>query len=132
MGQKGQQSLEYSQQSKVVKSMSKSNRGSLVIGLVVGTAMGAVAGVLLAPRKGQETRQILQKVTDALPELAADLTDSLKLQTDRLSSAALENWDGTLDRLQQALNAGLAASQSVTVQRLSNANDTRVPTNGVD
>jgi gas vesicle protein len=94
--------------------MSGNNRGSLVIGLVVGTAIGAVAGILAAPRRGRETRQILTKVADALPELATDLTDSLKLQTDRLSTVALENWDGTIDRLQQALAAGVAASQSVT------------------
>jgi gas vesicle protein len=107
--------------------MSGSNRGSLVVGLIVGTAIGAVAGVLAAPRRGRETRQILTKVADALPEMATDLTDSLKLQTDRLSTAALDNWDGTIDRLQQALAAGIAASQSVTNQRTISYESRDVP-----
>jgi gas vesicle protein len=98
--------------------MSANNRGSLVVGLMVGSAIGAVVGLLTAPKRGQETRQVLRKVAAALPELAEDVTDSLKLQTDRLSLVALENWDGTIDRLQQALSAGLAASQSVTAQRI--------------
>jgi gas vesicle protein len=108
--------------------MSGNNRGSLVIGLVVGTAIGAVAGILTAPRRGKETRQILTKVADALPELATDISDSLKLQTDRLSAAAFGNWDGTIDRLQQALAAGVAASQSVTSQRVVNLNESRTIT----
>lgn len=108
--------------------MSGNNRGSLLIGLVVGTAIGAVAGILTAPRRGRETRQILTKVADALPELATDLSDSLKLQTDRLSTVAFENWDGTIDRLQQALAAGVSASQSVTSQRVVNFNESRTVT----
>jgi gas vesicle protein len=100
--------------------MSNNNRGALVIGLVVGTVVGTVAGLLVAPRRGRETRRVLKKVADAVPELAEDLTDSLKLQTDRLSIAAGDNWFGTLDRLQQAVAAGVAASQSVQDQLRSN------------
>jgi gas vesicle protein len=100
--------------------MSSNNRGALVVGLIVGTAIGTVAGLLVAPRRGQETRRVLKKVADAVPELAEDLTDSLKLQTDRLSIAAGSNWLGTLDRLQQAVAAGVAASQSVQDQLRSN------------
>jgi gas vesicle protein len=96
--------------------MSSNNRGALVIGLIVGTAIGTVAGLLVAPRRGQETRRVLKKVAEAVPELAEDLTDSLKLQTDRLSIAAGDNLGSTLDRLQQAVAAGVAASQSVQDQ----------------
>jgi gas vesicle protein len=100
--------------------MSSNSRGALVVGLIVGTAAGAVAGLLVAPRRGRETRQVLKKVAAAVPELAEDLSDSLKLQTDRLSIAAGDNWLGTIDRLQQALAAGVAASQSVQDQLRSN------------
>jgi gas vesicle protein len=101
-------------------SMSSNSRGALVVGLIVGTAAGAVAGLLVAPRRGRETCQVLKKVAAAVPELAEDLSDSLKLQTDRLSIAAGDNWLGTIDRLQQALAAGVAASQSVQDQLRSN------------
>jgi gas vesicle protein len=97
--------------------MANNNRGALVVGMMVGTAIGTVVGLLVAPRRGRETRHILQKVASAVPELAEDLSDSLKLQTDRLSLVAGDNWMGTLDRLQQAVAAGIVASQSIQEQR---------------
>jgi gas vesicle protein len=100
--------------------MSNNNRGALVVGMIVGTAIGTVAGLLIAPRRGRETRGVLKKVVAAVPELAEDLSDSLKLQTNRLSLVAVDNWSGTIDRLQQAVAAGIAASQSVQDQRRPN------------
>jgi gas vesicle protein len=102
--------------------MSNNNRGALVVGLLVGTAVGAVAGLLVAPRKGKETRKVLKKVAEAVPELAEDLSDTVKLQTDRLATAAVDNWAGTIDRVQQSLAAGMVASQSVQNQRTVSSN----------
>ncbi len=79
--------------------------------MLLGAAMGAVTGILMAPRSGRETRQILKKSADALPELAEDLSTSVQLQADRLSETALRNWDGTLGRLREAIAAGVEASQ---------------------
>ncbi|MDJ0537715.1 MAG: YtxH domain-containing protein, partial [Microcystis sp. M53603_WE2] len=45
------------------------NGGLFVVGVLVGSAVGAVAGLLVAPRSGKETRRILQKSARALPEL---------------------------------------------------------------
>lgn len=85
--------------------------GLFVGGFVLGAAIGAVTGLLLAPRSGRETRQFLKKSADALPELAEDLSTSVQLQADRLSETALKNWDGTLARLKEAIAAGLEASE---------------------
>ncbi|MFE4107071.1 YtxH domain-containing protein [Almyronema epifaneia] len=85
--------------------------GAFFGGVVIGTAIGAVAGLLAAPRPGKETRQLLKKSADALPELAEDLSTSLQLQADRLSETALRNWEGTLMRLREAIAAGQAASR---------------------
>ena len=93
--------------------MSNNNRGALFVGLIVGTAVGAVAGLLVAPRKGRETRQVLKKVAAAVPDLAEDLSDTVKLQTDRLATTAVSRWGATIDRVQQSLAAGIVASQSV-------------------
>lgn len=93
--------------------MSNNRSGTFVGGLVLGAAVGAIAGLLLAPRPGRETRQILKKSADALPELAEDLSSSVQLQADRLSESALRNWDVTLTRLKEAMNAGLEASRQV-------------------
>lgn len=80
-------------------------------GLLLGAAIGTLTGILMAPRPGRETRQLLKKSADALPELAEDLSTSVQLQADRLSESALRNWDGTLGRLREAITAGLEATQ---------------------
>lgn len=85
--------------------------GFFVGGMIIGAVIGTVAGVLVAPKSGRETRQLLKKSADALPELAEDLSSSVQLQADRLSETALRNWDGTLTRLRDAIAAGLDASQ---------------------
>lgn len=93
--------------------MSKQNRASVFIsGMMIGSAIGTIVGLLIAPRTGKETRQVLKKSADALPDLAEDLSSSLFLQADRLSESALKNWDETLIRLKFAIAAGLEASQS--------------------
>ncbi|MBI4783396.1 MAG: YtxH domain-containing protein [Oscillatoriophycideae cyanobacterium NC_groundwater_1537_Pr4_S-0.65um_50_18] len=94
--------------------MSENRSGSsgiFVGGILLGAAIGAVSGLLLAPKSGRETRQLLKKSADALPELAEDLSTSVQIQADRLSESALRNWEGTLGRLREALAAGIEASQ---------------------
>lgn len=98
--------------------MSKNRSGSSFLGgLLLGTAIGAVTGLLFAPRKGKETRQLLKKATNALPELAEDLSSNVHLQADRLSSSALRGWDGTLVRLREAVRAGLEAAKLDAAER---------------
>ena len=91
--------------------MSDKQSGGFVGGLMLGAAMGAVAGLLVAPRTGRETRRILKKSADALPELVEDLSTSVYLQADRLSETALVNWEHTLTRLREAIAAGQEASR---------------------
>lgn len=92
--------------------MSKSKAGIFVGGLAIGSAIGTILGLTIAPRTGRETRRVIKKSADALPELAEDLTASLQLQADRLSESALQNWEGTLDRLRLAIAAGIEASRA--------------------
>lgn len=91
--------------------MGDRHSGGFIGGVMVGAAVGTVAGLLMAPRTGKETRQILKKSADALPELVEDLSTSVQLQADRLSDTALSNWEHTLDRLRTAIVAGQAASR---------------------
>ncbi|MCW5313286.1 YtxH domain-containing protein [Nostoc sp. KVJ3] len=91
--------------------MSNNRSGGFIGGLMLGATIGALTGLLVAPRTGRETRKILQKSANAIPELAEDLSTSVQIQADRLSASALRNWDETLDRLREAIAAGVDASQ---------------------
>jgi gas vesicle protein len=50
--------------------MSNNRSGLFFGGLMLGSAIGTLTGLLLAPRTGRETRQLLKKSASALPELA--------------------------------------------------------------
>ena len=101
--------------------MPKQNKtGAFIGGVTIGGAIGLVIGLLAAPRTGKETRKVIKKSADALPELAEDLSTSIQFQADRLSESTLENWEGTLNRLKQAIAAGIEASQQTT--QVSKAN----------
>ncbi|EAZ92865.1 YtxH domain-containing protein [Crocosphaera chwakensis] len=92
--------------------MSKNNNSGLFMaGIVLGSMVGTVTGLLLAPRSGRETRRIIKKSADALPEMAEDLSTTVQLQADRLSDSAQKNWAGTLSRLKEAIAAGIEATQ---------------------
>ena len=64
--------------------MSNNRSGVFIGGLMLGTAIGTLAGLLIAPRTGRETRKLLQKSADALPELAEDLSTSVQIQASPL------------------------------------------------
>jgi gas vesicle protein len=91
--------------------MSNNRSGVFFGGLMLGATIGALTGLLVAPRTGRETRKLLKKSADALPELAEDLSTSVQIQADRLSTSALRNWDETLERLREAIAAGVDATQ---------------------
>ncbi len=92
--------------------MSGQNKsGKFIGGVVIGTAIGTIVGMLIAPRTGKETRKVLKKSADALPELAEDLSSSIQIQAHRLSDEALSNWEETLNKLKVAISAGIEASQ---------------------
>lgn len=105
--------------------MSDNKTGALLGGMIIGATVGAIAGLLAAPRTGRETRHILKKSADALPELAEDLATSIQFQADRLSETALVNWDQTLSRLREAVIAGQAASRKEWQQAHSQAYNSR-------
>jgi gas vesicle protein len=108
--------------------MSNNRSGVFIGGLMLGATIGALTGLLAAPRTGRETRKILKKSADALPELAEDLSTSVQIQADRLSSSALKNWDETLDRLREAIASGIDASQRESqVLKRQTAQENRSP-----
>ena len=109
--------------------MPKNRSGSFIMGMLVGSAIGAIAGILVAPRSGRQNRQRLKKSVEALPELADDLAKTVQSQADRLSESTLRNWDETLQRLREAIAAGLEASkqESENLNQLDNGFSAKSP-----
>ena len=109
--------------------MSNNRSGIFIGGLMLGAAIGTLAGLLVAPRTGRETRKLVKKSANAIPELAEDITTSVQIQADRLSSSTLENWEETVDRLREAIAVGVDESQSFHKQ---NTVDIRNTPNNTD
>jgi gas vesicle protein len=80
-------------------------------GLFVGTAIGAAAGILFAPRAGRETRQALKRSAQDLPQIAEELGSNVQYQADRLTEQAQRTIDDALVRLQEAIATGQEASR---------------------
>lgn len=91
--------------------MSQNDSDNFFGGLLAGTAIGTVIGLLIAPRSGQHTRRAIKKSADAVPDIIEDLSTSLHFHADKLSHTTLQNWDSTLERLKDALVAGQAATR---------------------
>ncbi len=92
--------------------MANKNRGTFLSGIFIGTAIGTITALLVAPRQGKDTRKVLGKTISAVPQMAEDISSSVILQADKLSTAAGDRWHDTLDRLATAIAAGIVASQS--------------------
>lgn len=57
------------------------NKGKFVLGTVIGAAAGVVAGMLTAPKSGEETRADLKAKAVELKEEAARRAGSLRAET---------------------------------------------------
>ena len=65
-----------------------SRGGGMMVGLLIGGAIGFVAGLMLAPKSGEETRALLIERGNEWRDKAEELAAATK---ERLSSAALES-----------------------------------------
>ncbi len=62
--------------------------GGLMVGLMIGGVIGFVAGLMLAPKSGEETRALLIERGNEWRDKAEELAAATK---ERLSSAAFES-----------------------------------------
>lgn len=87
---------------------------------MVGAALGTLAGMAVTPSQKQRLRrwvkQSVQRSATQVPGWMDQASRVAQTQGDRLLGAAQQHWGGTLERLRDAVAAGVAASRSdVTV-----------------
>ena len=76
--------------------MSNNNAESFMKGLLFGTVAGVVAGILLAPKSGEETREDIKKLAVDLKERAEDAYMSAKKEVEK-KVANVKKAGGKLD-----------------------------------
>ena len=74
-------------------------------GFIVGGAIGAIAGILLAPKSGEETRQIIADTTKDVMRRADETVKEIhQSKADDVVSDMQKKGDEIRDRLQNLIN----------------------------
>ena len=60
------------------------NTGKVVLGTLAGIAIGAVGGILFAPKKGSETRKQMKDKADDYSDVLAEKLESTKKDAENL------------------------------------------------
>lgn len=106
--------------------MSQKNQGvNFFSGVLVGSALGTLVGILVAPRSGEETRRIIKKTASAIPEMSEDLSATLQLHSRRFSAFTQSSFNRNMTKLKKAIATGVTASQrEISSQKSKIANKT--------
>ena len=80
-------------------------RRKIAIGAAVGLTVGAVAGVLLAPKTGKETREELVKNIQELPDKAKRLSEKTHAVMDEIKEEVTEETHKIMDGVKEAVSA---------------------------
>ena len=75
-----------------------------LVGFLVGGAIGAVAGILLAPKSGEETRQLIADTTKDVMRRADETVKEIQSKADDVVSDMQRKGDELRDKLQNLIN----------------------------
>ena len=75
-----------------------------VAGFVVGGAIGAIAGILLAPKSGAETRKILADTAQDMVKRADETAKQIQVKADDAVSDLQKKGEEIIDRIQGLVN----------------------------
>jgi gas vesicle protein len=91
------------------------NAGRVLLGFAVGAAAGAVAGILLAPDEGKNTRKL---IADKSNQFAGNVNHSLKAGMDKVNSFS-ESAFTLINSYKEKFQGSSESSQNVPVQNES-------------
>ncbi len=78
--------------------------GKFLAGFAIGAAIGAVTGILLAPKSGEETREQLGQMASDIADKTEATVQDIKKRADNLISDAQEKSEQIMGKLQDMLN----------------------------
>lgn len=84
----------------------KDGAGSLLVGFIIGGVVGAVAGLLLAPKPGSETRADLADYGEVVRERAEEVAAQVGQRVGPTVESVREAVDPVLDRMAKATKRG--------------------------
>ena len=73
-------------------------------GFVLGGIVGAVAGILLAPQSGEETRELISDTSKEWYDKAKNKTEDIQNKAEEVLSDIQEKGDEMLSKLQNFIN----------------------------
>lgn len=78
--------------------------GKFVTGFAIGSIVGGLIGVLLAPQSGEETRELLAEKSKNICDKAQDAVSEIQTKADGIVSDMQEKGDELISKLQDVIN----------------------------
>lgn len=78
--------------------------GKFLAGILVGGAVGAVAGILLAPQAGEETREMLCEASKDVAEKTDKTVKEIQDKADNVVSDLQKKSDEIMGKIQELIN----------------------------
>lgn len=78
--------------------------GRFLAGVIVGGAIGALAGILLAPQSGEETRELLNDASKDVAEKTDKTVKEIQEKADVVVSDLQQKGDEIMAKIQEIIN----------------------------
>lgn len=78
--------------------------GRFLAGVIVGGALGAIAGILLAPQSGEETREMLGEASKDVAEKTDKTVKDIQDKAENVVSELQQKGDEIMGKIQDIIN----------------------------
>ena len=85
--------------------------GKFLAGFLIGGAVGAIAGILLAPKSGEETRADIAKTSKELYSKAENSVKDIQAKADDVISDIQQKGEDIINKVQTFINKQKDSSQ---------------------